>query len=96
MLHAGAEYRGGVPVWRIGELGAAHLVGGLDVKSWEQHGWSTSRSLKAGLEFRPVRDASGSARYWNLLFEYYDGPSPYGQFYTYDVRYWGLGIGLHL
>lgn len=96
MLHAGAEYRGAAPVWHIGELGVAHLVGGLDVKSWEQHDWSAGRSFKAGLEFRPARAAGGTARYWNLLFEAYDGPSPYGQFYTYDVAYWGLSIGLHL
>jgi len=96
ILHAGVEYRASEPSWNIGTLGAARLVGGLDAKSWEQHDWDVALSLKLGLEFRPQRDAGRSGRSWNLLLEFYDGPSPYGQFYTYEVRYWGLGLVLHL
>ena len=96
VLHAGIEYRAGEPTWHIGTLGAVRLVGGLDVKSWEQHDWDAAFSLKTGLEFRPQRDTEQRGRYWQLLLEFYDGPSPYGQFYTYEVRYWGLGFVLHL
>ena len=96
ILHAGIEYRAGEPTWHIGTLGAVRLVGGLDVKSWEQHDWDAAFSLKTGLEFRPQRDTEQRGRYWQLLLEFYDGPSPYGQFYTYEVRYWGLGFVLHL
>ncbi|MEX2529674.1 MAG: DUF1207 domain-containing protein [Gemmatimonadota bacterium] len=28
--------------------------------------------------------------------EYYDGPSPYGQFYREDVRFFGAGIHVSL
>ena len=96
ILHAGFEYRASDPTWNIGTLGAARLVAGLDVKSWEQHDWRSATSLKFGFEFRPLRDASLRERSWNLLLEFYDGPSPYGQFYTYDISYWGLAMVLHL
>jgi len=96
ILHAGVEYRSSDPIWHIGTLGAARLVGALDAKSWEQHDWGAAWSLKLGLEFRPQRETEGHGRYWQLLLELYDGPSPYGQFYTYEVRYWGLGLVLHL
>lgn len=96
VAHAGMEYRSAAPVWHIGRLGAAWLVGGLDAKSWEQHDWDLAWSVKSGLEFRPQDDVARSGRFWNLLLEHYDGPSPYGQFYTYDVRYLGLGLVLHL
>ncbi len=96
ILHAGVEYRSSAPVWHIGSLGAARLVGGVDAKSWEQHDWDTAWSLKTGLEFRAQRDAERRGRSWQVMFEYYDGPSPYGQFYPHEVRYWGLGLVLHL
>ena len=96
ILHAGVEYRASAPTWNIRTLGAARLIGGLDVKSWEQHDWRSGTSLKFGFEFRPQRDAGFNKRSWNLLLEYYDGPSPYGQFYTYEVTYWGVGLVLHL
>lgn len=96
ILHAGVEFRSRAPLWPIGTAGAARLVDGLDAKAWEQHDWDTAFSLKTGLEFRPQRDTEQQGRYWQLLLEFYDGPSPYGQFYTYDARYWGLSLVLHL
>lgn len=96
ILYAGVEYRSAAPLWQIDRLSAAWLVGGLDARSWEQHDWDLAWSFKSGLEFRPQGGVAPSGRFWNLLLEYYDGPSPYGQFYTYDVRYLGLGLVLHL
>ena len=96
ILHAGIEYRADEATWNIGRLGAARLVGGLDAKAWQQHDYEVAWSLKTGLEFRPLHDIEQRGRYWQLLLEFYDGPSQYGQFYTYEVRYWGLGLVLHL
>jgi hypothetical protein len=96
ILHAGMEYRAGSPAWKIGRLGAAWPVIGLDVRAWEQHDWEAAKSLKLGLEFRPQRDVDRSGRYWNLNLEFYDGPSPYGQFYTHEVTYQGISMVLHL
>jgi hypothetical protein len=96
LLHAGFDWRGREPVFRLGDLGGARWVAGLDVKRWQQNDWATQISAKAGLEFAPLDDASRGRRRWTALLEYYDGPSPYGQFYPLHVRFWGLAIQLGL
>ena len=45
-LHGGVEYRSAQP-----SLFGGRLIGGLDMKSWEEHDWSVDASLKLGLEF---------------------------------------------
>jgi hypothetical protein len=52
--------------------------------------WSARAGFEVGLE----PGAEHRARRWSLLAEYYDGPSPYGQFFRDQVSYYG--IGLHL
>ena len=66
------------------------------MKRWEQNDWALQLSAKVGLEFAPLGDTGRERRHWNALLEFYDGPSPYGQFYPQDVRYWGLAIQLGL
>ena len=94
LLHAGLDWRGREVAFRLGGLGGARWVAGLDVKRWQQNDWATQVSAKAGLEFAPL--AEGEGRRWNALLEFYDGPSPYGQFYPQDVRYWGVAVQLGL
>ncbi len=94
LLHAGLDWRGHEVAFRLGELGGARWVAGLDMKRWQQNDWASQISAKAGLEFAPL--AEGSGRRWNAMLEFYDGPSPYGQFYPQDVRYWGIAIQLGL
>jgi len=48
--------------------------------------------VRTGLEFDRPRDTDPQGRRWGLLFEAYDGPSPYGQFFRRDVRHYGVGI----
>ena len=96
LLHAGLDWRGQEIAFRFGDLGGARWVAGLDVKRWQQNDWDTQFSAKAGLEFAPLRDAGRNGRRWAALLEFYDGPSPYGQFYPWDVRYWGVAIQLGL
>ena len=49
-------------------------------------------SARAGFELGGRRGAEQRSMRWRLVGEYYDGPSPYGQFYRDDVRYYGFGI----
>lgn len=85
-VHAGLEYVGGEG---LGDVGT--LVGGFDYKSFKEHDWGDNYSLKVGVELhRPDR----IKRHVRLLVEYYDGHSPFGQFYSNRIEF--LGIGLHL
>jgi hypothetical protein len=96
VVHAGAEYRRGAPAFRIAELGGAYWVAAVDTKGFDENGWRQAWSAKTGLEFRPLRDVQRQGRHWSLMLEYYDGPSPYGQFYAQEVSYYGLGVALSL
>lgn len=87
LAHAGLEFR-------IGSLRGVRFVGALDAKAAEQHGWDPGWSARAGVEFAHWRDEEHPPRLWGILAEFYDGPSPYGQFFQEQVRW--LGLGLHL
>ncbi len=91
-LHGGLEYHHAHPVVRVGTLARGQLVGAIDVRAWEEHGWRPGWSLKTGIEFVPERERIETGRSWSVLAEYYDGPSPYGQFHTHDVSYLGVGL----
>lgn len=86
MWHAGAEFRGETPV-----LGTGRWIGGLDLKSYEEHDWSVNTSLKVGWEFGKP---GPGRRHMRWLFEVYKGFSPHGQFYNDRIRYLGTSINL--
>lgn len=87
LLHGGAELR-------AGSLRGLRLVAAVDAKFTEQHDWDPGISARAGLEFALWRDEEHPPRLWGVMVEFYDGPSPYGQFFQEQVRW--LGVGLHL
>lgn len=87
LAHAGVELRAGA-------RGRRSLVAAADVKSSEQQEWKPAWSGRAGLEFGWGRDPEHPPRVLRLLFELYNGPSPYGQFYREQIRYWGFGLHL--
>lgn len=60
-----------------------------DFQANERAQWSVSRSLMAGLQLENARIGD---RRLQLLFEYYFGPSPDGQFYTRMVEWYGVGL----
>ncbi|WP_284352797.1 DUF1207 domain-containing protein [Roseisolibacter agri] len=91
VAHGGVELRPTAAA-RIGELARARLVAALDLKSVAEQDWRTAVSARAGIEVGRPRDGSDRGRRWSLLFEFHDGPSPYGQFYVRDVRLMGLGF----
>ncbi len=87
LAHAGVELRVGAP-------GRRSLVAAADVKSSEQQDWKPAWSGRTGFEFGWGRDPEHPPRVLRLLFELYNGPSPYGQFYREQIRYWGFGLHL--
>jgi hypothetical protein len=96
LVHIGFDWRDGEAAFHFSNLASARWVAGIDVKRWLQDDWATQVSAKAGLEFVPLNNNNNSKRRWSVLFELYDGPSPYGQFFQDDLRYWGLAIQLGL
>jgi len=96
ILHAGAEYRHARRTVPVGRIGGGRWVGAIDLKSIEEHAWSVGWSFRAGLEFSPSDALPGTRRSWSLLFEAYEGPAPWGQFYEADTSYVGLGFHLSL
>jgi hypothetical protein len=86
---------GGVEI-RVGALRGARFVGAVDLKASEQQDWEPGWSARAGVELALWRDDNHPPRLWGLLVEFYDGPSPYGQFFQDQVHYWGIGLHFSL
>lgn len=84
--------QGGVEFYSPWSLlnGALRPLAAADFQFWQESGWGTDVSLRAGLQFQ---DADFFSRKMQLLIEYYNGKSPNGQFYERDIE--SLGIGLH-
>lgn len=89
VAHAGAEVR-------VGAVEGLRLVGAVDVKSSEQQEWDPAWSVRAGVEIARWRHPEHPPRLFALLAEYYRGPSPYGQFFREDIRYFGVGLHFSL
>jgi hypothetical protein len=85
LLHGGAELR-------IGPSDGIRLVLALDVKSPGQQSFQPAWSAKGGFEVAHWHNPEHPPRVFSLLAEYYDGPSPYGQFFAENSRYWGVGL----
>jgi hypothetical protein len=64
-------------------------VAGLDVQSHEESDWDINWSARAGFQFESEKLR---ARHLQLLFEYYKGRSPNGQFFAREIEYWGIGL----
>lgn len=80
----------------IGSITRLGLIAGVDVKATEQQAWKPAWSARAGVELGRPRDRLNPSRRALLLFEYYDGPTPYGQFFRDGIRYLGLGVHITL
>lgn len=91
LLHGGVELRPRAEL-RAGRVAAARLVAAVDVKAVRDTAWTTGVNVRAGIEVGRPRDGDLPGRRWSLLAEFYDGPSPYGQFHRNHVRLTGLGF----
>ena len=96
VAHGGVELRQPGGLFPSDRLGGIRLVAGLDVKSVEELDWAVAWSGRAGFEIGHRPASEHGSRRWSVLGEYYDGPSPYGQFFHDNVSYYGLGLHLGL
>jgi len=92
LAHGGLELRPRANV-DFGPLAVGRLVAAVDAKIVSDTVTRTGVSVRAGFEFARPHDVLAPSRRWSLLAEYYNGPSPYGQFHRQQVRL--TGIGLH-
>jgi hypothetical protein len=72
---------------------AGHIrpVAGVDLQNREQNDWSSDLSVRAGIQLEKLTILDRKVQ---LLFEYFNGHSPNGQFYRNRIEY--IGVGLHL
>ena len=63
-----------------------------DFQCNEMTGWAVGQSIMAGVQFENARVGD---RKIQLLAEYYNGPSPDGQFYTQQASWYGVGLHLY-
>jgi hypothetical protein len=96
VVQSGVELRQPRALIRVGSLGSARLVAGVDLKATEEQDWSPATSVRAGIDVGRASPADGPSRRWQLMGEFYDGPTPYGQFFRDAIRYWGLGMHFSL
>jgi hypothetical protein len=89
LFHAGVELR-------TGRARKVQMLAGVDVKTTELHDWSPAISGRAGFELGRPGPEGHPGRLILLLFEVYQGPSPYGQFFQDDISYVGAGVHIGL
>lgn len=92
VVHAGVEFRPMTWIIPLRSLGGFRFLAAVDAKSSDEHDWKPSVSARAGLEYDRARGDDVPGRRWGLFGEYYEGPSPYGQFFRERVQYAGIGI----
>jgi len=92
LLHGGVEFRQRASVLRLGQFASLRLVAGGDVKAVEDLNWQPAWSAVAGIEVGSPHEGLHASRRWSLLAHYYNGPSPYGQFFRSGVEYYGVGL----
>lgn len=93
VVHGGAELRPPFRVLPLGGFGGFRLVAAADLKSAQEHEWKPAVSARLGLEYDRAGNPNPPGRRWGFFAEYYEGPSPYGQFFRERVKY--VGAGLH-
>jgi hypothetical protein len=87
-VQGGAEFRS---PWKLA-AGWIRPVAAVDLQSREENRWNLDVSVRAGIQLENVRVLE---RNLQLLFEYFYGNSPDGQFYKNRVEYLGLGVHFH-
>jgi len=82
---AGVEFRS--PVRWFG--GVLSPVVALDIQNRQESSWNTDLSLRAGFQ---LANRNVLSRKMMLLFEYYNGKSPNGQFFEETIEFFGIGL----
>jgi hypothetical protein len=92
LWHGGVELRPRASV-NLGAVAVGRFVAAADAKIVnDTSATRTGVSVRAGFEFGRPNESEVGSRRWSLLAEYYDGPSPYGQFHREKVRLTGIGF----
>lgn len=91
LAHGGLELRPRANI-DFGPLAVGRLVAAADVKIVNDTTTRTGVSVRGGFEFARPHDAAAPSRRWSLLAEYYEGPSPYGQFLRHLIHLAGIGV----
>lgn len=94
--HLGLEYRAPLSFFRNAQGRAVRWVAALDAKTTQEHAVVTGWDLKTGFEFGPRDESDLKSRPWSLTLEYYNGPSPYSQYFYEKIVYGGIGFQLGL
>jgi hypothetical protein len=92
LLHGGVELRQRAHALRLGQVASVRLVAAGDVKAVEDLDWEAAFSVRGGFEISRAQESLHASRRWSVLAHFYDGPSPYGQFFRSNVRYYGVGL----
>ena len=87
LIHAGGELR---PIL----FGGGRVLLAFDWKLVDDGSWSYAWNARGGIELARVPSPGHPPRVVSLVFDYYEGIAPYGQFYRDDIRY--IGVGIHL
>jgi len=87
--HAGLEFRS-PRLWLNGSL---RPVAGMDIQNRQESDWNTDVSVRAGIQFE---NPDFLSRKLQLLFGYYNGKSPNGQFYESNIEFFSLGLHFFL
>jgi hypothetical protein len=66
-------------------------IAAVDVQHREENNWGADVSARAGIQIEGVL----LTRKLQILFEYFNGHSPNGQFYTDRIKYFGIGTHFH-
>ena len=72
--------------------GRLRPVAYADFQCLERTNWGVGQSIMAGVRFE---NALIGDRQMQLLFEFYEGPSPDGQFYLQRMSWYGIGLHLY-
>lgn len=59
----------------------------IDLTSWGAYEWNINANIRAGFEITQLTHTP-----FQLSLEYFDGHSPYGQFFTEDLSYTGITL----
>jgi hypothetical protein len=81
---------------RLGPPRGAHFIAALDVKASQQRDWKPAYSVRSGVEIAHWTSPDHPPRVWSIVGEYYQGPSPYGQFFLDETRFYGFGFQFQL
>ena len=84
-VQSGLEFRSPI-IW---SKGALRPVFAVDVQNRQESNWDADVSARAGIQFQ---NPNFLGRKLQLLFEYYNGKSPNGQFYDSNIEFFGFGL----